>query len=431
MKKQIECVLRAFTISIFIVELSGQAATPKKNSSPLPADTHAVTAPKESTLPPNKCGILVPCIGTDKVFMYFCTGDEVTIRHCGEESKWSPEGITHTEADGKPGSCVGEEKTLSRASFIAYMKSQLDSAKASGGKVGNLTKDEIAALKSEGKVTALEKQCGDLEGQINNLRLKLAKVTTLSPEGKAAIEAKITKLEGTLGPAKTELDICQNKQEAIKKIDKEISDAVSTICSGGIHVPEQNTFLHAVLSQFKYPCGTEVGLTVAQRAEKCGDVPKRLSSGQTFTLVSRYLDKDGKVQEYLRDDVSGFVWGPEANPEDIKKIQAEKGLVFEYGNKENPDYYSAAIEYCKSKKDLGLKWHLPTRAEFLQAGYKDNVDKEFSYNQYLPQVIDTNNKWFWSSTPWGSSSAWGFNGDINRTDAGMRYSTDTVRCVGQ
>ena len=426
MKKEKSKMLYELSLFMLFLGLNSAQAGPKKKITPTPATPHAVEQNVEEAVAPEKCGLLVPCKGTEKVFMYFCSSDKVTIRHCGEKSQWFPQGITHTRADGSSGSCVGDERIMSRDAFMTYIKSQLDSVADSGASLGAVTKDDVALLKSELDIGDLElaigdheKKCGNLEGQIKNLRVKLAQITTLSAEGKAAIEADIRKLEGNLGSAKTQITICQNNQASIKKIDDQIKDAVQTLCSKGLHVPAADTFLHGVLSQYdpsKHLCGKRWGLSVAERAKECGEQLKKLSTGQTFSLVARSVDKDGKVSEFVKDDSSGLVWGPEA-PETMNSEDAKK--------------------YCAGLSDLGLKWSLPTRAEFLKAGNKDNEDKNYGFNKPFSEAMNMKYKDLCSSSL-GTAVAWvlyrgkwSFDGYYGRVHVIKPDYPCTVRCVGR
>ncbi len=140
------------------------------------------------------------------------------------------------------------------------------------------------------------------------------------------------------------------------------------------------------------PCGFGTGLSIADRISDCGNISKKVTTGQTFTLVAKVINSSGKSLEYLRDDSSKLIFGPEADPKDVEKVQKEAGLYFVHRGRRLPDFRKAAIEYCKSKKELGLKWHLATRDEFSKAGNKDN---KYEINPALNGVLTKTRNEFW------------------------------------
>jgi len=165
----------------------------------------------------------------------------------------------------------------------------------------------------------------------------------------------------------------------------------------------------------KLPCGAREGLSVAERVRDCDAGPKKLSTGQTFSLAAQFLGQDGKGSEFLRDDWSGLVWSPEASNKHMK--------------------WEEAMKYCASLTDLDLKWRLPTKTEFLKAGDKDNkVDKYGAWNsQPLIEALNMTEtyKEYWTSSPYVLIVRV-FNGSYSSDIYSPQlFVASRVRCVGR
>lgn len=360
-------------------------------------DGHGGKAPEG--LAPAKCGVLGVCNGGEKIFMYSCEGDNVVVRQCGEGSRFKIEDQKH---------CVGPEKKLAKTDFKTFIKAQLDKTELQG-KLGEITKADIDASKSDGNLQEAKTCQEQIEGQIANLKNKLEQLTgAISNTVKVDIEGQIKNLEGSLGSAKAKVAACVNKDAAIKKIDDQIEGAVNTVCAKtGIHVPKEGSFLHTVLSQYdpsKQPCDSE---------KNCNQAVKLDNGNVVGAVVNRSINDQGVVQEYVKDKASKLTWSPEA-PTKLNHKDAEA--------------------YCAAKKDLGLKWSLPSKEDFRVAFNPSNPDNDkFAYNKPLLEALETKNRFLWSSSvrEYIAVGAWGFDGSGGALGYDSRVSRVSVRCVGR
>jgi hypothetical protein len=348
---------------------------------------------------PSKCGVLGVCNGGEKIFMYSCQDDNVVIRLCGEGSRFKIEDQKH---------CVGPERKTTKAVFKSFMRAQLDKTELHG-KLGEITKEDLDAAKSDGDLRTAKSCEAQIEGEIANLRNKLSLLQgAISQAVKADIEGQIKSQEGALVGAKAKTKACENKQAALKKIETQIENAVNTVCArNGIYVPQEGSFLHSVLSQYdpsKHTCSTE----------KDCNTPVKLANGTVVgALVSRSVNDKGVVEEFVKDKASKLTWSPEA-PTTMNHKDAEA--------------------YCAAKKDLGLKWSLPSDEDFRVAFNPQNPDKDrYAYNKNLLEALDTKDRFLWSSSVHKKSTlfAWGFYGHYGYLYYHYRDFDYSVRCVGR
>lgn len=358
---------------------------------------HGTTTAPEGFAPSKACGVLGVCNGGEKIYMYSCKGDDVVIRLCGEGSSYKIESQDH---------CVGPEKSISKTNFRDFIKTQVSKQELQG-KLGAISPEDVQASQSGGNLSEAQDCQEQIEGQITNLKNKLAQLDgAISKVVKLDIEGQIKNLESDLVKAQAKVAACVNKDAAIKKINDQIEGAVTTVCAkDGVHVPKEGSFLHTVLSQYdpsKHPCSNE---------KDCATEVKLKDGTVVGSVVSRTVSDSGVIEEHVKDKASGLIWSPEAP----KKMN-----------------WADAKAYCESKKDLGLKWSLPTKEDFRVAFHPKNPDnKAYPYNKRLLEALDTKDRFLWSSSVFNYDLAWGFDGYYGVIDSGFRVSQDSVRCVAR
>ncbi len=378
-------------LSVFLVAGSLQAKNTGHNQGP------------GESLAPAKCGVLNPCNDGERIFMYSCSGSDVLIRLCGEKSSYKIEDQNQ---------CVGPEKKLSKENFINFVKAQAYNVQLAD-KLGPISKADIEAAKSTGNLTE-ERSCAEqLERDIANVKNKLEQLgDVISPTAKQGLQTQISNLEISLGTRKSNITACENKEAAIKKINDQIQDSMTEICTKGMHVPKAGSFLNTVLSQYdpsKHPCSS---------GKDCGQDVKLKDGKVVGSLVNRTVSDSGVVEEYVQDNASKLVWGPIA-PQNLNFEDAKK--------------------YCenlnsKSPPPNGMNtWHLPSKEEFRVAFNPNNSDNDkFYYNKPLKEALpDVKDRFFWSSSVYSVGGAWGFGGVNAEADFGVRDSLNSVRCVAR
>jgi hypothetical protein len=100
---------------------------------------------------------------------------------------------------------------------------------------------------------------------------------------------------------------------------------------------------------------------------------------------------------YWQDQASELIWGPEIGKHSFTKAQ-EKSVEL---------------------NDLGLKWSVPTKEEWLIAEVHN-----------IREVLDLSNKWFWSSSPYNGYAP-AFWGNFGEVYSFYRDYLNMVRCVGR
>ena len=191
--------------------------------------------------------------------------------------------------------------------------------------------------------------------------------------------------------------------------------------------------LHAVQAESSRtkPCSSE---------QDCAQVVELFDGTVVGAVIYRTVSDFGSVQEYIKDNDSKLIWSPEATT----------------GGRNNDGKvnFQEAIDYCKAKNDLALKWSLPTKEEFRVAFNPSNPDNSidalneaFMTAIYLYKSSDglwrywfAEGRFLWSSSVYEKNVdlAWGFHkyADLNigRLDMMLRdflYSYYSVRCVGR
>jgi len=103
---------------------------------------------------------------------------------------------------------------------------------------------------------------------------------------------------------------------------------------------------------------------------------------------------------YWKDETTGLVWGP---------------MIGKFS-------FDEAQKKAAELNDLGLKWSVPTRKEWMMAEIHD-----------VCEVLPEMDYWFWSSSsyPPVPDYAYGFNGGSGYSDDDYRLNTVSVRCVGR
>ena len=150
-------------------------------------------------------------------------------------------------------------------------------------------------------------------------------------------------------------------------------------------------------------CGYQNGLSVDQRIKACGDIQKKLESGQTVSLVTNLPGPKGEVSTYVRDDNEGLVWGP------IVPTRMSQ---------------TKAVDYCKGLEDLGLTWHLPTREEVQAAAGKNG------YAKMMFGILNTQRVY----VLWTAGDGVLFNSDSGSGSWDITYSNNEEHnfiCVGR
>lgn len=151
---------------------------------------------------------------------------------------------------------------------------------------------------------------------------------------------------------------------------------------------------------------------------KClNEIP--LVDGSNVGCVVSRLELGTGVDEYVKDFASKLVWSPEARtggPKNDGKMN-----------------WVDANKYCEAKTDLGLSWDLPNKGNFKYAFNPDNKDKRTnSYNLVLIKVLDTKDRFLWSSATFLIDNyAWRFNGNNGYIFNYFRDELHSVRCVGR
>ena len=163
----------------------------------------------------------------------------------------------------------------------------------------------------------------------------------------------------------------------------------------------------AKLASKKTTCG--ISGSVEDRAKDCNET-KKSSTGNSWTLISRQTTASKRgLREYWQDDDSGLIWGPTVFEGEIVKLQRQKKLTYldnSLIHKDNeiiidsehkipyPDYWQAAIQFCKSQKDLSLSWSLPTAS---QSNEKEQYNIAMKHG--FQSVIDMpTNRYWWSAS---------------------------------
>jgi hypothetical protein len=328
--------------------------------------------------------------------MVSCQDDNVVFRFCGEGSRFKIEDQKH---------CVGPQRKISKTDFRNFINAQLDKTELHD-KLGAITKEDIKASRSTGNLSDAKSCEAQIEGEIADLRNKLSQLQgAISQAVKADIEGQIKSQEGALVGAKAKTKACENKQAALKKIETQIENAVNTVCArNGIYVPQEGSFLHSVLSQYdpsKHPCSTE---------KDCNTSVKLANGTVVGALVSRSVNDKGVVKEFVKDKASKLTWSPEA-PTTMNHRQA--------------------IAYCAAKKDLGLKWSLPSDEDFRVAFNPQNPNYGHEpYNKNLLEALDTKDRFLWSRRV-GEYFRGGFNGSRGNISSSVYDNEHSVRCVGR
>jgi hypothetical protein len=297
--------------------------------------------------PAGPCGAVGTCNGGKQVFLYSCQGDDVIVRLCGDGSDF--------QTDSKY--CVGPERKIKKADFRRFIQSQLANWTLHDN-LSPITAADVANSKHKGDLKKAKSCYEEAAKQIEDLQSKLDSLTqALSQTTIADIEGQIRDLRTTkLKPAKEELGRCQDAADAVKKIDKQIQESVDSVCQKkGLFVPPVGTFLHTVLSQYdpsKHPC----------RSEKECAQEIRVAGQLVGAVISRSINPQGEIEEFLKDTIStNLVLSPRS-----RTVMSQQ----------------KAKAYCAEKKDLGMKWRLPSDQDFLKI-----FNPGSSWNLNLPSLL--------------------------------------------
>jgi hypothetical protein len=357
-------------------------------------------------------------IGPDgKRLFYFCDGSDVFIRNC-ENDKAVNTREDCQGLDGKP----ARERRISRATFEEALKTRVTIDQADFMKP--LEKADVEAFNNNKTFDAIELAA-------RRVRIKEefdqaeAFLKEMGLDATDAQKAKYNKLQNEWNAVEREIENSKNQLAAIDKVNKQIGEVVKNVCDNSkIHKVRQSSDKHklifSVLSQFDpsaYPCGHKGSL--ADRVAAC-DTVKKTGGGTDFALVSREISNDGKNKEYWQDksrNGGDLVWGPVAN----EKMNLEQ-----------------AKQYCEGLSDLGMKWTLPTKDDYLKAADNSSAEQNRGFaghNVVLLDIVpDWGRRYFLAASvyPHGSGVAFFFNG--NSGEVGVKtpsLSDGFVRCVSR
>jgi|GEM_PF-3034576 len=367
---------------------------------------HGEAKKTETFAAPKACGVVGVCNGGEKIFMYSCQGDNVSIRLCGPGSNYRPESQNY---------CQGPEKTVPKTRFRLFIRNQI-SKQGLQGNLGPISKADVELVERDENLDLYEaRDCQkDIENKISMLRNKLSQLEgAISQVVKIDIEAQIKTLETELQKAQAKVATCLNRDAALKKINTEIETAMTTICArDGVHIPKMGSFMHSVLSQYdpsKHPCTTEAN---------CAEEVKLKNGSAVGSVVARHVNEAGEVEEFVKDKASRLTWSPETKTG---------------GPKNNGEMsWAEAKLYCESKKDLGLRWGLPNKEDFRVAFNASNPDKKkFSANPNFREGLEGTTASLWSSSEVNRIYAWRFQQDKTALAYGLQGTAAPVRCVGR
>ncbi len=170
----------------------------------------------------------------------------------------------------------------------------------------------------------------------------------------------------------------------------------------------------AGFNQKSFACG-ESG-DVEARIADCNTI-KRASNGAEFALVSKQNLANGKDYEYWQDNSQNgnkIIWGHVH----FKKLNQKQ-----------------ATKHCESLNDLGIKWELPTREEYLKAA-DNSVDEQArpyaGYNLVIQNFLsEMPSRWFWTRTlhpKYENALAWFFDGNNGLIHNEFLFMELYVRC---
>lgn len=354
----------------------------------------------------NACGIGMLCGNLDYAYTFQCDASKQNVI------------VTLNKVDASLQEIVSKKdshyRVVPKGAFLDFIKGQLTQPHIQA--LTSITKGDMDASKHRGDLGKAQGCVAKQTEAVKNLEVVQGELQAagIDTEKLKPISEALTKARSDLSSMKQDQVLCEAKVSATKKIQSEVDAIFDDMCSKPLSwlvSKERSPLLYSILSEFDpgaLACGSSG--SIEDRIKDCGELTGMVT-GPAFPLVSRSIAENGRVSEFHIDNSSGLIWGPESP----KKLS-----------------WQDAKKYCEGLSDLGLKWRLPKRFEFLKAANKDNVDQDYGYNINLIFAMGMSmyDKWFWSASEFGQD-VWAFDGTNARVNSYSSKASASVRCVGE